>query len=214
MNLLSVLAQVGFANVSKEQVREQIEANFTAKAEVQASVNTLLAIEDKYKELTEQVKAEAETARELSLEATRQLEALDVTEKDAITKMMELEAQKAQAESKLQASGRVIKALEDKKKAELIAELPNTFSLGLKANNQSYLMLGQITKIVNPFNIKLLTQVLADIDTEMREVDYNMHRVARETGASGNIVNGVKIDKERDFYTVMAHDLERALKNK
>jgi chromosome segregation ATPase len=211
MNLLSLLAQVGFADISKEQVREQIENNFTGKAEALASVKTLLEIEASYKELTAQVKADVETAREEYSQVLKELNQLDVTGKDAVSKMMELETKKTQIELKLQASGRVIKAMEDKKEAELIAELPNTYKVGLTAKSQAHLLLGQIAKIVNPFNVKLLSEVLAEVDAEMDAVDKQYHRVARETGALGTAVNGVYLH-ERDLFTTMAIELKGALR--
>lgn len=211
MNLLSLLAQVGFSEVSKEQVKEQIEANFTGKAEVLSSVNTLLEIEAKYEKLTAQVKADVDIARGEYTQVVQELESLDVTAKGAITKIMELEAKKTGIELKLQASGRVVKAMEDKKNAELIAELPKTYSKGLTAKSQAHLLLGQIAKIVNPFNVKLLTEVLAEVDAEMSNVDRHFHRIARETGALGNSVNGVFLH-ERDLYTIMAIELQNIVR--
>lgn len=207
MNLMAVLAQVGFSNISKEQVRDEIEKNFTGKAEALASVNTLLEIEKKYDVLSEQMRADKATAQEELANAYQELQELDVTTKDAVAKMMELETKKAMAEAKVKASDAVIKSLDSKKNAELVAELPNTYKTGLNAKSQAFMLLGQITNIANPFNIKLISEVLAEVDAQMYDVDHHYHRVARATGVLGTVVNGAVLH-ERDLYTNMAVEIK------
>lgn len=214
MNLLSLMAQVGFAEVSKEQLKAEIEKNFTVKQELETSIDTLLSIEEKYAELESKANGDIEALKDMHQELGNQIIELDMTEVEAISTLMSLEAERNVVESKIQASSRVITALKDKKNAELVAELPTTFQLGLKSINQSFLLTGQMAQLVNKFNIKLLTEVLSEIDKEMKRIDHHMDRVAKEAGAANLTVNGVKIDTDRGYYTTMAFEMEEVLNNR
>ncbi|MBC2392011.1 hypothetical protein [Listeria booriae] len=204
MGMLSVLSQVGFSEISKSKVKEQIEANFPAKEKVIASVNTLKDIEDKYKKLIAQVTKEAGEVQAEYSKLVQEINELDMTSKGAVSKVVELESEKTQLELKLQASNKVIKAMTDKKFTEFVAELPNTFNLGIKGISEAYQLEQQLNKIVNPFNEGLIIEVLTDIDKEMDEVDRVFKKLAKETETLGKQVEGVTLH-DRDFGTHLAY---------
>lgn len=207
MNLLSLLAQIGFNDVSKGQVRAEIENNIPAKKVVQASIITILSIEEKYAVLIEKAEDDREIAKKVYNKIAEDIRVIDVSQAEAVTALIELEAQRAVAETKAKVADKVIQSLHDKKKSELVTEVVNAYQLGLNAMREAHLILDHIKQVVTTFNISLLTEVLSEIDAEMRDVDYHINRVTKETGVSKTNVNGLYM-ADRDFYIGMAYKLK------